>query len=333
MVMINGQGPVLGTTLFSLTNEWQQRLYSLEQMLAKVAALGLGPTVEVVGFQSLREFPDVSDTFAGYFRDLLARFGLTPSCLGGNSDVGRRKGRLMTPDELLAYTERQIISAAKLGFPVFRFQLSAGAAMLERLAPIGEKYGVHIACELHSPLAVDHPEVVEVRELFDRLRTPFLGFIPDFSTSMTRIPDGYWGNLRRAGAPEGLIEVVKEIWHTDQPTSAKFGALAEARAWFGAGPAVMGQLNTVMTMFGRMPLEGWAQLLPYARHIHGKYYHVDESGCEPSIPYAELLALLKRAGYHGTISAEWEGQAFTEAPIGFEQVQRWHAMVKRLLAA
>ena len=327
------QGPILGTTLFSLTNEWQQRLYSLEQMVAKVTELGLGPAVEVVGFQSFREFPDVSDEFAGYFRDLLEKNGLIPSCLGGNSDVGRRKDRLMTTEELLNYTERQIISAAKMGFPVFRFQLSAGAAMLEKLAPIAEKHGVHIACELHSPLAVDHPEVVEVRELYDRLGSPFLGFIPDFSTSMTTIPEGYWTNLRRAGAPEGLIEAVKEIWYTDKSIPEKFGALAQAGTRFGGSPAVMGQLNTVMTMFGHMPVERWAEILPYARHIHGKFYHVDESGIEASIPYPELIALLKRVGYQGTISAEWEGQAFTEEPIGFQQVQAWHAMVKRLLAA
>jgi hypothetical protein len=59
---------------------------------------------------------------------------------------------------------------------------------------------------------------------------------------------------------------------------------------------------------------------------------VTADGVEPSIPYGELMALLKREGYQGTISAEWEGQAFTEEPIGFQQVAGWHAMCKRLLA-
>lgn len=44
------------------------------------------------------------------------------------------------------------------------------------------------------------------------------------------------------------------------------------------------------------------------------------------------MALLKRTGYTGTISAEWEGQAFTEEPIGFQEVQAWHRMCSRLLA-
>ena len=41
--------------------------------------------------------------------------------------------------------------------------------------------------------------------------------------------------------------------------------------------------------------------------------------------------MLKEGGYQGTISAEWEGQAFTEEPIGFQQVEAWHAMCARLL--
>jgi sugar phosphate isomerase/epimerase len=324
---------VLGTTLFSLTNEWQQRLYTLEEMFAKLAELGLGPAVEVVGFQSFRDFPDVSDETASHFRDLLEKYDLIPSCLGGNSDIGRRKHRLMTHDERLDYINRQIVSTAKMGFPVYRYQPGAGIDVMEELVPTAEKYGVQLACELHSPLAVDHPEVVAFREMYDRVNSPFLGFIPDFSTSMRSIPEGYWGNLRRAGGTEELIEAVKEVWYTDKSIPEKFGALQEAGARLGAGPAVMGQLNTVMTMFGHMPVEKWVELLPYARHIHGKFYHVDESGHEPSIPYDEIMALLKRTGYSGTISAEWEGQAFTEEPIGFQEVQGWHAMCSRLLAA
>lgn len=326
------QGPVLGTTLFSLTNEWQQRLLTLEQMVEQVAARGLGPAVEVVGFQSFREFPDISDAFAEHFRELLARHGLVPGCLGANLDLGRRRGRPMTTDESVAYLERQIITAKKLGFPVMRIQLFAGPAVLEKVAASAEKAEVYLGCELHAPLTVDHPEVVHTREFYERLGSPFLGFIPDFSCTMTAVPAGFWASLRREGAPEGLIEAANAIWHSDKSIPEKFGALAAASARHGASPTVAGQLNRVMTMFGRMDVERWTEILPYARHIHGKFYHVDEAGNEPSIPYPAILALLKRVGYTGTISAEWEGQAFTEEPVGLREVQAWHAMCSRLLS-
>jgi hypothetical protein len=301
--------PVLGVTLYSFTNEWQQRKYDLDALVARVAEIGLGPAVEVVGFQSIRTFPDVTDEFADHFRGLLDEHGLVPSCLGANVDIGRRKGQLMSEAEMLDYVERQAISAKQLGFPVLRVQAFVGPKGFEKLAPVGEKYGVHIACELHSPLTVDNPEVVALRECFDRVKSPFIGFVPDFSS-----------------------EDVQTIWCSDRSIPEKFAALAETGAKYKASPAVTGQLNMSMTMFGRMQPENLAELLPYTRHIHGKFYGVDASGKDPSIPYDRLMAVLKKERYSGTISAEWEGHAFTEELIGFQQVQAWQNMCTRLLA-
>ena len=324
--------PILGTTLYSFTNEWQQRMFTLETLVEKVSQKGLGPAVEVVGFQSFRTYPDVTDEFAEAFRALLDRNGLVPSCLGANLDVGRRKNRLMSDEEKLTYIERQIVTAQKLGFPVLRIQSSAGTKVFEALVPLAERAQVHVACELHSPLSVDNPEVIEIRECYDRIGSPYLGFIPDFSTSMNSVPEVYWSGLRQMGAPEGLVEAAKAIWLTNNPNPEKYAALTDAAGHFGVGPAVTSQLFMTMTMFGRMPVEGWRELLPYARHIHGKFYHVDESGNEPSIPYPAIMRLLKETGYQGTISAEWEGHAFTGEPIGVQEVTDWNAMCKRLLA-
>lgn len=328
---MSNQGPVLGVTLFSFTNEWQQRLYTLESMVAQVAEMRLGPALEVVGFQSFRSYPDVPDNEASKFRDLLDKYELIPSCLGANIDIGRHPDHLMSDDEIYTYVKRQLESTKKLGFPLVRVSMDAGVRTLENLLPLAESYKIQLAVELHSPLSIFHPKVIEMRAAIDRLSSPYLGFIPDFSTTMNSVPEGYWNNLRRAGAAEGLIEAAKEIWHTDDPIPAKFGALAEASRRYSANPAVAGQINMVMTMFGHAPVETWKEILPYARHVHGKYYRVNEDGVEPSIPYGELMALLKREGYRGTISAEWEGQAFTEEPIGFQQVAAWNAMCKRYL--
>ena len=330
--MTDKGNPILGTTLYSFTNEWLNRLYDLDGLVAKVAELGLGPAVEVVGFQSIRSFPDVSPEFASHFRNLLERYGLVSSCLGANLDVGIRKDRLMTTEETLDYITRQIITAQKLGFPVVRIQAFAKPTVLDKILPVAEKAGVHVASELHSPLTIDNPVVVELLEYYRKIQSPALGFIPDFSSTMTAPPEIYWESLRQAGASAGLISAVKAIWHTNLPMFEKFSALAEAGREFGANPAVTGQLNTSMTMFGNMPVDGWRELLPYVRHIHGKFYDVTAEGIEPRIPYPQLMALLKQVGFNGTISAEWEGHAFTGALVGFEKVTAWHAMCSRLHA-
>ncbi len=324
--------PILGVTLYSFTNEWRQASHTLEQLVERVANLGLGPAIEVVGFQSFRTYPDVTDEFASHFRAILARYQLIPSCLGANCDIGRHRDRLMTSAEILSYLERQITSAKKLGFPVMRIQAFVGPKIFEAIAPLAESAGVHVACELHSPLSVDNPEVVALRECFDRVGSAYIGFIPDFSSVMTNPPNFFWARLRADGASEGLIEAVKSIWLTDASNPEKFAALAEAGARYKANEVVSRQLNTAMTMFGHMPVDNLAALLPYTRHIHGKFYEVDASGNETSISYPGILALLTREGYRGTISAEWEGHAFTHEPIGFQQVQAWHAMCTRLLS-
>jgi hypothetical protein len=329
--METNNGLILGTTLFSFTNEWQQRLYDLDGMIARVAELGLGPAVEVVGFQSFRGFPNVTDEFAGHFRALLDRYELIPSCLGANLDVGIRKNHLMTPAETLEYVERQIMAARKLGFPVIRIQAFARPDVLEKIAPIAEKAGVHVASELHSPLTVDNPEVVELLEFYRRIQSSALGFIPDFSCTMNSVPEGFWNGLRHMGAPEALIVSAGEIWKSTAPTPVKFGRLQDACRAVYASPAVSSQVNMAMTMFGHMSVDDWREILPYTRHIHGKFYEVNQDGIEPYIPYPKLLRLLKEVRFSGTISAEWEGQAFVEDTIGFEQVQAWHAMCKRLL--
>ena len=330
--MKNKTGITLGVSLYSFTNEWLLNLYDLDSMVAKVAELGLGPAVEVVGFQSFRTYPDVTPEFVTYFRDLLDRYEMAPNCLGANVDLGIRKNRLMTTDESVEYIRRQIVTAQKLGFTVVRSQTYSKPDELDRIIPIAEKAGVHVASEIHSPLNLNHPVLAGLLEYYQKIQSPALGFIPDFGTTMTAPPELYWEYLRQLGAGEELIDAVKAIWHTNAPVYEKFKAVNDAGQEFGASPAVASVMNNAITMFGHMPVDDWRVLMPYVRHIHGKFHEVTSAGIEPAIPYPELMALLKDVGYTGTISAEWEGHAFTEETIGFDQVQAWRSMCERLLA-
>jgi len=322
----------LGVTLYSFTNEWLLRRYDLEGLVARVAEQGLGPVVEVVGFQSFRGYPEVTPEFVRYFRDLLDRYELTPNCLGANVDLGIRKDRIMTTDESVDYIRRQIATAQKLGFSVVRSHTYPNPAELDKIIPIAEKAGVHVASEIHSPLNLNHPVLAELLSYYQRMQTSALGFIPDFGATMKAPPELYWEYLRRLGTGEQLIETVKQIWKTSVPVYEKFGALNSAAQEFGASPAVASVLNNAISMFGHMPVDDWRVLMPYVRHIHGKFYRVAPDGNEPSVPYPEIMSLLKDVDYTGTISAEWEGHAFTEETIGFESVKAWRAMCERLLA-
>jgi hypothetical protein len=54
-------------------------------------------------------------------------------------------------------------------------------------------------------------------------------------------------------------------------------------------------------------VESWLEIMPWIRHVHGKFFGVDAAGEEPSVPVRELIALLVQNGYDGAISSEYEG--------------------------
>jgi hypothetical protein len=143
----------LGTTLFSFTNPFHARQYSFEQLIAKVAELNVGPGVELVGFQSIRGFPAVSDAFAERFRELMYQSKLTPSALSINADAAIRRAAA-NAGESAAYLEPKIRAAAKLGFRVVRSQFAAPAEAVERLVPLVEE-AIRIGPEDYAPLSVN----------------------------------------------------------------------------------------------------------------------------------------------------------------------------------
>lgn len=108
----------LCTSLFSFALEWNSGKYSLDSLMAKVHELNLGPGIEIIGFQSLKGFPYLSDAAIADVRRLIEKYNFEPACLDANVDVGIRRDRLLTDEEAAEYIIPQIWAANKLGFPV-----------------------------------------------------------------------------------------------------------------------------------------------------------------------------------------------------------------------
>jgi len=301
--------PKLGTTLFSFTLEMRQPGYTLEGMIDKVAELGLGPGLEMVGFQSLRGFPRVSAEVISAFRDQCERTGLEPSAMSMNLDLGIHRGRLLDEDEALDYLEPQIAVARAMGFPVCKASVVPTRSFLEGLVRILEKHGdLKFGYEVHSPMAVDSPDVLRLRELYDAIDSPLLGFTPDFSASMHSVPPSLIAAHQESGMSRELTELAIEVWNSDTTMPQKFGRFAEEAPALGATP------DRVV-------------------HVHAKFYGIDENGDEPSIDNAAILNVLVDSGYTGYLSSEWEGHAYTDAVSGWDMVAGQHMLFRGLLGA
>jgi sugar phosphate isomerase/epimerase len=324
--------PKLGTTLFSFTLEMRQPGYSLGGMIDRVAELGLGPGLELVGFQSLRGWPRVSPGTVSAFRAQCERTGLEPSAMSMNLDLGIHRGRLMDTGEALDYLEPQVAASRAMGFPVCKSSVIPTRSFLEGLVRILEKHGgVQFGYEIHSPMAVDSPDVLRLRELYEQIGSPLLGFIPDFSASMRAAPPGLIAAYRESGMSRELTDLALEVWNSDTTMPQKFERFAAEAPALGATPADLGKLQMMLTMHGRQDPRRWREIMDRVIHVHAKFYGFDASGDEPSIDNAAILGVLIDAGYTGYLSSEWEGHAYTDAVSGWDMVAAQHRLFRALL--
>ncbi len=321
----------LATSLFSYAYEWNSGKYSLEDVIAETRKRDLGTGLEIIGFQSLRGFPFINNETEKEVKNLLDKYEFEPVCLDANIDVGIKRHQKMTVDETVAYIKPQILATQKLGFPIIRVQMTAPAEVYRKLAPFAEKANVKMGIELHTPYAVNHPAVIEMREMFDSVNSQSLGFIPDMGTCMRAIPEALLNSFKAVGVTDEMIEITKEIWKKDLPTPQKFGELAERIGALGGTPPQIGRLNMAFSMNGRQPIEMWKEVMPQIIHIHGKFYGFDENGDEPSIDYATILKTFHEGEYKGYIVSEYEGSAFTDEFNAFDQVEKQHKLFKKIL--
>jgi sugar phosphate isomerase/epimerase len=321
-----------GTTLYALTNEFLSRRYSFEQLLEETAARRIGPGLEIVGFQSIRGFPVVTDEFADRFKMLVEKFHLTPTSLAINADQEIRRGTVMSVDEMVAYHEPQIRAAAKLGFPVARYQYGAGPEVIRRLAPLAEKLGVKLGLEIHAPQHANHPDVLKFREMYAKVNSPFLGWIPDFSSTARTVPPSFLAHFRARGVAESLIDLAMDVWHGTGDAQTRMGQYKERARAAHANEIHLNELSLIFPMFGHEDPRGWLELMPAVVHIHGKFFGFDSHGNEEAIDYAALLPLFRDNSYAGFMSSEWEGHMYSDADA-FDMIERHQAMCRRILAA
>jgi len=332
--MNNSKGLRRGTTLFSFTNEFHGRQYTLDQLIAKVAELDLGPGLELVGFSHLRDFPNVTDQFAAHFRELVQKHNLSPSCLAINADVFLRPDQPMTKEESLAYHVAQVQAAAKLGFAVVRYQFLAGTEVIKQLLPTAERLNIKLGLEIHAPEKVNSPMVLEYREFYAKQDSPYLGFIPDMGSTATRVSPAFIRYFRDLGIPQKLIELTQQIWMEPDDLNdihgkiPRFAARAKAA---GFREVDVAECFIVFGLFSRQAPKAWAEIVPQVVHIHGKFYHFDENGSESAIPYEEILPVFIEGGYNGFMSSEWEGHFFSD-DSGLEMVKKHHALIKRIMS-
>ena len=332
---IAGSGIELGITLYSLTSEFAAGLYTPETLIKAVADEGLGPGVEFNIAQMLRTYPDVDDDFIRLWRGSMDRYGLTPSAVGTNLDMGRRKDRDMTPDEEYDFFAAQLRTANKLGFHRVVIR-SAGKDLLRRLLPLAEQYDQKLGYEIHAPQGPNDPKILQIREMYEELGSDRLGFTADFSSTMHSLSPTLFRTLRQMGLPEEHFEVMQEIWRKPLPMHERNQEFEDYLSASNFDPARLGPFTRLaFNMHGLVPPEEWLDIMPQIFHVHAKFYDIDENGDEPAMDIPRIVQQFVQGGYQGYLSSEWEGHAFADLgesdPI--DLVKKQHTLMRRAIEA
>jgi sugar phosphate isomerase/epimerase len=263
------------------------------------------------------------------------RHGFDASSFGANIDMGKRRDRDMTPDEEFQVSELLFRGAKKLGFPLVRIQ-SAKPQLLRRLLPVADELELQLAYEIHAPMGPNAPEILKIRDVYAELDSPLLGFVADFSATMRAMSPTLLRAVRRAGLDDEAVQRLQEIWATDAPMRTRQEEFIDYLKGRDFDPGRLGSFaHLAFNMHGHVDPREWADIMPQIKHVHAKFYDIDENGQEPAIDYPKLVQVFVEGGYRGYWSSEWEGHAFAELgevdPLVL--VRRQHDLIRSCMPA
>ncbi|MBU6206376.1 MAG: xylose isomerase, partial [Alphaproteobacteria bacterium] len=201
--------------------------------------------------------------------------------------------------------------------------------VLVAAAPYAEEKGLKILIEIHAPLHFDHPWILRHAEAYEKSGSKALGFLPDMGMFLFKFPLIWAEKFARLGVPAPIIDYVVKAY--EDRTLSEYVVL-NVQNMGGTGPA-LAMAETLRHNAAYEP----RRMLPYMdriHNIHGKFYEMTDDYVEPSIPYDQIVAVLKQGGYDGYICSEYEGNRWiedAEEPDSVEQVRRQHVMLSRLI--
>jgi hypothetical protein len=213
--------------------------------------------------------------------------------------------------------------------PFIRALVSLAPEVLVAAAPYAERAGIKILIEVHAPLHFDHPWIIRHAEAFEKSGSDALGFLPDMGMFLHRFPPVWKERFIRNGVPQKIADYVERAYE-DRVLSEY--VVNEVRQMGGEASAIA--MAETLRHNAAFEPKRMLDYMDRIHNIHGKFYEVTEELVEPSIPYDEVVAVLKQGGYSGYICSEYEGNRWIEDAHevdSVEQVRRQQEMLKRLI--
>lgn len=318
-----------GVSLYSYQEEYFLGTKSLEDLIKVSAEMG-AKGIELISEQTFPHYPNPLDqSVYDNWHALMAKYGTTPVCHDFMLDYKKYKNRPMPFDEQVASCKVDIDHAARLGCPYTRALVSIDPDVLVACADYAESKNVRILIEVHAPLHFDHPWIIRHAEAFEKSGSKYLGFLPDMGMFLFKFPPVWKAKFIRDGVPPHIADYICKAY--EDRTLSEY-VILEVEKMGGVGPAI----GMAITLRHNAAFEPKRMLDHMDRiwNIHAKFYEMTEDLVEPSIPYDEIIRVLKKGGYKGYICSEYEGNRWIQDafPVdSIEQVRRQQEMFKKLI--
>ena len=315
-------------TLFGFGFGYIRGEYTFDDILKETKKLG-ADGFELVSPQMVNNHPNPTEEWMKNFKDSCEKYEMTPVCYSIYVDNGKHKGRFLTEEERMIATINEMEYAKKMGFSIVRSQDALTPATMEKLLPYAEELDLHLAIELHGPYSPSTPIFQEYENLFNKVNSPHLGIVMDFSAFSSGAPATNLNIFPDDVCNKPLLEKIQKIFTTSEIPEEKLLQMitdeggdevdlliAKHKIFTGVEPS--GRMGTVYYRT-KPDYDGFRRLLKFSKYIHGKYWHVDEALNCDEINYKAFLKIMKEENYQGFIATEYEGMRF--APEDSESVQ------------
>jgi sugar phosphate isomerase/epimerase len=212
-----------------------------------------------------------------------------------------------------------------------RVIVSTTPELMQLAAPYAEKYDVKMGIEVHSPWHINSAWMARHWEVMEKTGSKYLGFIPDMGAFTKRLARVQTDRMIRQGADKKIVEFVC--------AQHEKGVMAE---YIVAEVVQMSKrpIDIAVAELSRHNIyvnpNSLLQHMPRIFHVHAKFYEMLENYTEYSIPYKEIIEVLKKGGFNGYLSSEYEGNRHIQDVYevdSAEQVRRQQEMFKKELGS
>lgn len=291
MYRYDRKGPKRGVALYSYSGEFGVSM-DLEDCFKDMYDCG-AHGVEILANTHIPTYPELDEEWVEKWFELLDKYQIEPAEYGHWIDSRLYKEHELSVKESLQMLERDIKIAHRLGFQVMRTKMG-------------------VIDDVNTP-------VTNWRDIIHEA----LPISEEYNVKMC--PELHMPTALKSKYVDDYVEFI------EKENTKNFGFNVD-----------FGTFQNVFESEFRLPEmpedggpcsrpEDIIPILPYVYCCHAKFNYMDENFEEKTIPYADVIEILKEQNWNGYLVSEYEGADKDKQGFVSEQLRRQHIMMKRII--